>query len=397
MFNFWQLILFQILEQVCRKFNFDSNNYGLLHHNKLLDLQQMFRFAGIVSSSLLMKLYFRHQYFQPNNANLEMTEVSSNKHVVEQNILICLQLEDGTRLEGNFSSNSLLRTVISDLCPDKAFEEQSPVLVYMRALYHSKQLDTVTLKDLGLSGRALLRLMNTDPEKLKLQANISAPLPQKPRNEQTEQKVERNSQKFNSATSINFSEIKRLKQEAAPKAISTDEMQDEPMEIEEETKVEVPTQKDGAAVPETPESDPIIQTPEPSPEPVINYVDDNGTIIFSLDSLKSSLASEVPDSFFDLTEADVKKLYRDLRNEVEQGENKPLMTTALRKLEEDKKILNLLAQYKSTAIRIQMPDRMVVQAKFSKIATIGSVKKFLQSFLVEPDIKFHLCKYCYLL
>lgn len=331
----------------------------------------MFRFSGI-----------------PNNATLEMVECdTANKFTQEQDILICLQLEDGSRVEGNFSSSSVLRSIITKL---SSVENPSPVLVYMRSMYHGEQLDSVTLKDLGLSGRALLRLMNTDPETLKVQANISASLPQKPRDEIVESKAERSLDKKTAATTINVSDIKKLKQEDLSK-----EEKPEPMEIEEEERVDDTSKVSEVKNEELKPLEEAVkpETIVPRPEPIIKYLDDAGTIVFALDSLQSSFTSEVPDSFFDITESDVKKLYRDLRNEVEQGENKPLMTSALRKLEEDKKVLNLLAQYKSTAIRILLPDRMVIQRSFGIAETVANVMQFVRSFLANPDIEFHLCKF----
>lgn len=131
-------------------------------------------------------------------------------------------------------------------------------------------------------------------------------------------------------------------------------------------------------------------------EPLVNILDERGTIIFSLDALQKS-SYDLPDSFFDLTEADVKKLYRDLKNNVEAYANKPLMTEALRKLEENKKILNQLSIYKSCAIRVQMPNRYVIQTKFSTVEKIQGVKEFLKKYLINPELTFDLCKYklCY--
>lgn len=48
----------KILDEVCQKHNFQSSEYDLRHHKRILDLSLMFRFTGL-----------------PNNAQLEMVKV----------------------------------------------------------------------------------------------------------------------------------------------------------------------------------------------------------------------------------------------------------------------------------------------------------------------------------
>lgn len=348
------------------------------HHNKLLDLSQMFRFAGL-----------------PNNSNLEMVEADTKR--VEQNLVICVQLEDGTRTNGNFESSTTLKTIITALCPEKSTMDQSPVVIYMRSEFFGDALDTVTLKSLGLSsgGRALLRVINTDPESLKVQANISAPLPQKPKDESQVDEKPRARNVDQPGTSFQVNDIKRLKEESAKQQQAQVEQkgtEDEAMEVEETEEKSQPEKVEATKKSqEFMVTEPVDNRP-PEPEPVIHYLDDRGSIIFSLDTMERS-SIELPDSFFDLSESEVKHLYRDLKKRVDENENRPLMTAALRKLEENKKILNQLSIYKSCAIRIQMPERFVIQTKFSTVETVGTVMDYLRKFLVDPDIDFHLCEF----
>lgn len=323
----------------------------------------------------------------PNNATLEMVEAEKKR--VEQNLVICLQLEDGTRVNGNFPSSATLREIITALSPEKASEDQSPVVIYMRSELFGEALDKTSLKDLGLSsgGRALLRLVNTDPESLKVQANVSAPLPQKPKEESEEvYKPKRQTADAAAGSSglFEFKDVKQLipKPDPVVSQAEQEKIEEEPMEVEDApvNLREVESKYDQ-----------IEDHQELEPEPVINVLDSRGTIIFSLDTMKTS-QFDLPDSFFDLTESEVRKLYRDLKNQVEDNENKPLMTTELRKLEENKKILNQLSIYKSCAIRIQMPNRYVIQSKFSTVETIEVVMDFVRKFLIDPEIDFHLCK-----
>lgn len=331
----------------------------------------MFRFTGL-----------------PNNSTLEMVEAEKKR--VEQSLVICLQLEDGTRINGNFQSSSTLREIITTLCPEKSSADQSPIVIYMRSEFFSDALDLTNLKSLGLSsgGRALLRLINTNPDNLKIQANVSAPLPQKPKEEVEEvYKPKFRSDASGSSGLFEFKDIKQLQPKPEPLAIiEPEKMDDDPMEFEEALEKSPEPEGDKEAFKTIEELH-----MEPEPEPVINVLDSRGTIIFSLDSMKTS-QFELPDSFFDLTESEVRRLYRDLKNQVEANENKPLMTAELRKLEENKKILNQLSIYKSCAIRIQMPNRFVIQSKFSTVETVGVVMDFVRKFLTDPDIDFHLCK-----
>ncbi|CAG9801781.1 unnamed protein product [Chironomus riparius] len=359
-----------ILEKVCEKYTeFQAEDYNLKHHNKIVDLNQFFRFSGL-----------------PNNCTLEMSE--SGKKRVEQDVVICLQLEDGTRLNGSYQPTKTLYEIITDMCPEKSSSDQSPVVIYMRNEIHGDNLNTTTLKSLGLTsgGRALLRLINSDPESLKVQANVSAPLPQKPKEEEDDKPKAKSSGE--PSTSFQLQSFQQLKDEVKkvanqPKVdMDVDEgfKESEP----EETPVKQPNKE--AATQKVIES---IEPVQPQADSVINILDSRGTIIFSLDSIQTSTI-DLPDSFFELTESDVRLLYKELRNQVENDENAPLMTSELRKLEENKKILNQLATYKSCAIRIQFPNRHVIQTKFSTVETVGAVMDFIKEFLINPDVEFYL-------
>jgi tether containing UBX domain for GLUT4 len=319
--------------------------------------------------------------------------VESDKKRVEQNIVICLQLEDGSRLNQNYHPSKSLHEIITDLCPEKSSDDQNPIVIYMRSEYHGESLKTTTLKSLGLNGgSALLRLINSDPESLKVQANVSAPLPQKPKEEQEVKSVEKPMPKAQSMKSDAF----QLKSAEDLKPSEEKKVKvEEQMEVDEQAATATIALEDGENKEKLIESTPNDETKieeEVIEDPVINILDDRGTIIFSLDSIQT-FSNELPDSFFELTESEVRRLYQDLRNQVEEMNNAPLMTLELRKLEENKKILNQLATYKSCAVRIQFPNRYVIQTKFSTVDTISAVMNFVKDFLINPDIDFYFCKF----
>ena len=312
-----------------------------------------------------------------------MVEVNK-KEEQNQMLIICCQLEGGERINGEFTASATFREVITNLCPTQVKDFEFPVVIYMRSEIFGDALDT-TLKSVGLcsGGRALFRLLNRDPETLKVQANISAPLPQKEKREEPEHKpLVRNAVDApGPSKAVQISDVKRMIEEIK----KSKDQEDEPMELEEE-EVE---QKQSQVVEKV---EKIEAAPEPFEPPVMNYLDDRGTIIFSLDALKTS-SIELPDSFFDLTESEVGKLHRDLKKKVEYLDNRPLMTTELRNLEESKKILNQLSMYKSTTIRIQFPNRFVIQSKFSTVESVAVVMEFVKKFLINPQCDFYFCKF----
>lgn len=136
--------------------------------------------------------------------------------------------------------------------------------------------------------------------------------------------------------------------------------------------------------PKTPEPD-----PEPLPEPIINILGDREAVLFHVESAEQR-NFELPDSFFDVTVADVRKMYADLRNKVKDLDEAPLMTSELRQLEDSKKVLNDLARFRVTVIRVQFPDRYVLQGIFKLHETVADVRAFVTGFLQDSNLDFHL-------
>jgi tether containing UBX domain for GLUT4 len=74
-------------------------------------------------------------------------------------------------------------------------------------------------------------------------------------------------------------------------------------------------------------------------------------------------------------------------------EEESLVTSAQRSLEESKRVLSQLNQYRRTVIRIHFPDRTVLQGIFLPLETISTVMDFVRGHLEDPEIEFHLCEY----
>lgn len=320
-------------------------------------------------------------------------------------ITICIQTEDGARVGSSFSCSTTLQEIISTLCPEKSRIDQNPIVIYMRKEVHGESLTTTTLKSLGLSsGSALLRLVNADPESLKTQANVSAPLARKPTMTEDNEDFERLVQIGNTLKSSSSPTIEAFQAPNKVEMIVHDDEMQVPLEVnkiieKEEIKIKLENTTGNEVIQEIPieitlddiKEEMIIE--QKATEAVIIKLDDRGTIIFSLDSFDSSTSkTELPDSFFDLTETDVRHLYRELKSQVDNYESSPLLTKQLRQLEESKKILNQLSLYKLCSLRIKFPNRLVIQTRFSTITKIEEIKEFIRSFLVDPTIEFDLCK-----
>lgn len=102
--------------------------------------------------------------------------------------------------------------------------------------------------------------------------------------------------------------------------------------------------------------------------------------------------NELQDSFFTVSVNDLKVLLRDLKTQTEGLDDAPLLTAKMREMDEASRVLQKLNRYKKTIIRIQFPDRHVLQGQFAPIDTISVVMEFIRPYLHCPDCNFYLCK-----
>lgn len=148
---------------MCTKQGFTANEYDLKHHNNVLDTTSIIRFTGL-----------------PNNAQLEMCTIQRARR--ESSVTLGVQLENGSRLTGEFNPVDSLWDVVQKLCPEEGTADNNLVIIYMRnEVYGLEALQRTNLRSLGLTGgRAMVRLVHRSPEELRTQANVSALLPAKP-------------------------------------------------------------------------------------------------------------------------------------------------------------------------------------------------------------------------
>lgn len=114
-------------------------------------------------------------------------------------------------------------------------------------------------------------------------------------------------------------------------------------------------------------------------------------MLFSYEMAKAIHSEDLTDEFFELTIGDAKKLLKDLKKQRVAFDNGILATSAMRDLEESKKQLRLLNQYKKAIIRIQFPNYIVLQGTFLPSETISHVSQFVKEYLEEATLNFYLC------
>lgn len=92
---------------------------------------------------------------------------------------------------------------------------------------------------------------------------------------------------------------------------------------------------------------------------------------------------------FELNSNDARNLVRKM---VGGNPNKPLLTAELREkaAQEDKQAK--MNRYKTVTVRVQFPNRYVLQGTFMPNETIGMVREFVRPYLADSEIDFFLCE-----
>ncbi|KAJ8924907.1 hypothetical protein NQ315_001064 [Exocentrus adspersus] len=398
--------ILQILEEVCTKQGLTPVEYDLKHHNKVLDTTTTFRFSGL-----------------PNNAQLELAPASKIRN--ETDITLAVNLEDGNRLIGKFTPSDTLLGVLNQLCPDEAKEDNNPVVVYTRREIYGKELQGTTLRSLGITGgRAMVRLMHRSPEELKTQANVSAPLPSKPVEEKpyvrklqrvpsppparmevetpespiVEEKPE--SQRYQRNPNVDILKLAREKRKSDVPPAQTDEKRksvekqvciaEKPKSTSHKERCHCRRRDESMEVDCLGKCEEKCTNLEQNVEEEFVFLGDRNAMLFSLETAQAVPSEDLPDDFFDLTIDDAKKILRDVKKQRHYMDHAPLMTSALRNLEESKKQLRQLSKYKRAIIRVQFPDRTVLQGSFAPTDTIRDVVKFVAEYLEDKSLKFYV-------
>ncbi|XP_077107526.1 tether containing UBX domain for GLUT4 [Ranitomeya variabilis] len=425
--------LLQVLEEVCKKQNFNPGEYNLKFQRTVLDLSLQWRFANL-----------------PNNAKLEMVSSAQQRAGAENTkVRVALQLEEGVRLLDEFLCSQSLWEVLTRFPQTRVcLEEIAPgsiaVCIYMRDEVSGEQsLRQTTLQSLGLtSGSAIIRFVvrknmpsgNRQPEIFQEEAkkNIyahktlreSPPVAKDAAGEPSaaDQKELESSDTTNlepsaalvqavdaglsSAQSINQSyvtvgrpdlecdvpgpsSVGSCKSSAQPQVNSFMPFQGGGHRL---GGANVPTE---ANMPTATAQEPF-QSPGPSKakkyktdeeESDLGQIDRQSLVChLDLEESMSVRSLELPDNFFEVTMDDVRRRFAELRGERKRLEEAPLLTKALREAQQREK----LERYPKVVLRILFPDRCVLQGFFRVSETIGAVREFVTNHLEEPEIPFYL-------
>lgn len=111
-------------------------------------------------------------------------------------------------------------------------------------------------------------------------------------------------------------------------------------------------------------------------------------LVYHLESAAHCSANhtDLPDEFFEVTVDDVRKRFAQLKSERKQLEEAPLMTRTLREAQ----IKEKMDRYPKVVLRVQFPDRHVLQGFFRPLETVNAVRHFVRSHLEDPQLQFYL-------
>lgn len=118
------------------------------------------------------------------------------------------------------------------------------------------------------------------------------------------------------------------------------------------------------------------------------------TVLFSITSsttIGQTSEDDIEDSFYELSVNDIKILYRDLKAQTQQLDDAPLLTSELREMEHNNQTLTKLGKYHKAIIRIQFPNRLVLQMCFSPVETIQNIIDFIRPYVVDSVSSYYLC------
>merc|ERR1712241_16782 len=142
----------------------------------------------------------------------------------------------------------------------------------------------------------------------------------------------------------------------------------------------------------------VIEKELPKEDALLYYLDqDHQTVIYKLSDRSAKIRSiiDVSDDFFDLTIEDAKVLLRDARKMQKEldPEEKTLMTKGMRQTQKEGKKLALMNKYKRSVIRVQLPNRHIIQAVFHPGADLSEVMDNLKRYLkIEEASELELFK-----
>ncbi|XP_074828259.1 tether containing UBX domain for GLUT4 isoform X1 [Natator depressus] len=401
--------LLQVLEEACGRQNFDAGEYDLKFQRSVLDLSLQWRFARL-----------------PNNAKLEVVPITRNRAGTENRVQIALQLNSGSRLQDTFHSGQTLWELLSHFTQTRECVEQhgefSPVCIYMRDEIAGKtSLERTTLKSLGLTGgNAIIRVVmkkcgsSGQEEALDTAAPFSK-LPvspvftegavdmPSPHTSMLSKDLDPRDVAFSLNNCTDKQDLIKESQaslgelwppsDPAPAPFvpffgdgqrlgGTPVAADFP--VSDMLSSKLPTSLSSPGGPSKPKKSKTSQEQLKEQEqllerePVVCHPD--------LEEPLSAGPQDLPDEFFEVTVDDVRKRLAQLQSERKRLEEAPLMTKSLREAQMKEK----LEHYPKVVLRVQFPDRHVLQGFFRPNETVGILRDFVRSHLADAELPFYL-------
>ncbi|KOC60264.1 Tether containing UBX domain for GLUT4 [Habropoda laboriosa] len=356
--------ILQILEEVCKKHGYNTDDYDLKHFNHILDPNAIFRFTGLA-----------------NNAQLEV--VPCKKIRSTSAVTIGIQLENGERLMGEFIPNTSLTEVLKNVKLDEDLEKI--MLVYMHQMISGAEaLKNTTLKSLGLNnGKAILRVIHRKPQTMNTIASTSSETLNIHKNANINKQNDKNKCSLTMDTNKTSDSI-LLKEETHE--LKKLEECSQSTQRDKENQMLPSTSKDDCVEKQT-----LVYSCNKREIDDLNNVEflgERNALVFNQASIQGTFRDELPDDFYDLTVDDAKILLRDVKRYRQQLEEAPLLTNVQRKLNQDKQTLNQLHKYRYTIIRIQFPDEFVLQGLFRPMERVQTIKDFIKNYLIDANSDF---------
>nr|XP_048674102.1 tether containing UBX domain for GLUT4 isoform X5 [Caretta caretta] len=401
--------LLQVLEEACGRQNFDAGEYDLKFQRSVLDLSLQWRFAKL-----------------PNNAKLEVVPITRNRAGTENRVQIALQLNSGSRLQDTFHSGKTLWEILSHFTQTRECVEQhgefSPVCIYMRdEIAGRASLERTTLKSLGLTGgNAIIRVvmkkcgssgqeeaLDTAAPFSKLPVSpvftegaVDMPLPHTsmlskdldPRDVAFSLNNCTDKQDLIKKSQASLEELWPPSDPAPAPFVpffgdgqrlgGTPVAADFP--VSDVLSSKLPTSLSSPGGPSKPKKSKTSQEQLKEQEqllerePVVCHPD--------LEEPLSAGPQDLPDEFFEVTVDDVRKRLAQLQSERKRLEEAPLMTKSLREAQMKEK----LEHYPKVVLRVQFPDRHVLQGFFRPNETVGILRDFVRSHLADAELPFYL-------
>ncbi|KAJ0033273.1 hypothetical protein NQD34_000380 [Periophthalmus magnuspinnatus] len=431
---------------------FEKGCLGIRFQRTVLDLTLQWRFANL-----------------PNNAKLEMVPSTKKTTAADSQVRIALQMEDGSRLQGSFSSGQSLWELLTHFpqirsAKDSCFYSSVCVCVCVCVQVAGEEaLKNATLKSLGLTGGSAIVRFLIKRNKMHEEQNgekpieptsvAPAPVENIPhpvsRLDPAPLQPERLTPDEPSSSTDRPKPIPPTANtdDATCPTSSVPEQQDKGMNSQDAVRPkeplvpmsEVPCCSSSTHAPSAPSALPTLSAPfipfsgggqrlsgpggaasvQPSwvgqgcvvespkaKKPKSSHKSNSKvrlshsinllsfsfsvereSLVYHMDcQLHHSNDTDLPDEFFEVTVDDVRKRFAQLKSERKLLEEAPLMTKALREAQMREK----MQRYPKVVLRIQFPDRHVLQGFFRPLETVGAVRQFVRSHLEDPQLSFYL-------